>query len=237
MSAVVSITSLRLAMHSSFISICICWVMLAIASPVWGEVKLSEKHLIILRAGLDSVWGEYIFSVQNSQQEPQPADIALFLPRETVDFKAIEGVTVADLRVDAQHGTVTMQKEFPTGATLVNVAFKVAAQDGAAILNWGVAHVLTSVNVMYEHKIIEVFSDKLEATQLPRISDVHFRALHTTQALTTGDSLQVQVRGIPRGRAQLYLFAIVFVAILLISTVYLGISTRPCMPEGKPHEA
>lgn len=219
-------------MRSSFIFV-ILWS--ALARPAAAEIALSKKHLIILRAGLDSIWGDYIFSVQNNQQTPQRADIALFLPRETVDFKAVEGVTAADLRVDARHGTVTMQKEFPAGVTLVNVAFKVAAQDGTAILNWMATQVLDSVNVMYEHEVIEVASDRLETTHLPRIADVHYRALHTTQALQAGDSLRVRVHGIPQGRAQLHLFAVVFAVILLISTVYLGIRTRPRGREGQLH--
>lgn len=219
-------------MRGSFIFASLLSVL---ASPVAAEIALSKKHLIILRAGLDSVWGDYIFSVQNTQQESQRADIALFLPRETVDFKAVEGVTAADLRVDARHGTVTMQKEFPAGVTLVNVAFKVTAQDGAAVLNWTATQTLASVNVMYEHEVIEVTSDRLELTHLPRIADVHYRALHTTQALKAEDSLRVQVRGIPQGRARLHLFAVVFAVILLISTVYLAIRTRPRGREGQPH--
>ena len=226
-----SIISRQHTMRVSFILL-----VLLFALPVRAEIALSEKHLIILRAGLDSVWGDYIFSVQNSQQVPQQAEITLFLPRETVDFKAIEGVTAADMRVDGQRGTVTMQKEFPHGATLVNVAFKVAAHDGVVILNWVATQPLASVNFMYEHDIIDVFSDKLETTQLPRIADVHYRSLHTPQALAKGDSLQVQVQGIPQGRAQLHLFAVVFAVLLLISAVYLGIRTRPHTNEGLSHE-
>ena len=209
---------------------------LLLASPVGAQITLSEKHLVVLRAGIDSVWGDYIFSVQNSQPEPQQAEVVLFLPRQTMDFKAIEGVTAADLRVDAEHGTVLLQKEFPHGATLVNIAFKVNAQAGKATLHWQAHQPLASLNIMYEHDIIEVAADKLVATQLPRIADVHYRALHTRQALAAGDSLQVQVRGIPQGRAQLHLFAVVFAALLLISTLYLGMRTRPRTREGQAHE-
>ena len=206
---------------------CIVWLCFSYACPVWGAVELSEKHLIILRAGVDSIWGDYIFSVQNSQQEPQQADIALFLPQETVDFKAVEGVTADDLRVDALHGTVVMQKEFVSGASLVNVGFKVPAHDGVVTLNWTARQALASVNVMYEHDIIEVSSDKLVVTQLPRISDIKYRALHTPRALVVGDSLQLRVSGIPQGRGRVHLFAVVFAAILLTSTVYWGFRTRP----------
>ncbi len=221
-------------MHSSFI---LAVLLFALAHPVRGEITLSDKHLIILRGGLDSVWGDYIFSVQNTQHVPQQASIALFLPRETVDFKAVEGVLPADLRVDAQHGTVTMEKEFPHGATLVNVAFKAAAQDGTVTLNWVATQTLTSVNIMHEYEVMDVFSDQLEITQLPRLADGHYRALRTTQALTAGDRLQIQVQGIAQGRARLHLFAIVFAVILLISTVYLGIRTRPRAGEGQPRES
>ena len=205
----------------------VVWLCLSCACPVLAAVELSEKHLIILRAGVDSIWGDYIFSVQNSQQEPQQADIALFLPQETVDFKAVEGVTAADLRVDPAHGTVVMQKEFAHGASLVNVGFKVPAHEGRATLHWTARQALASVNVMYEHDIIEVFSDKLVVTQLPRISDIKYRALHTQQVLAVGDSLQLQVSGIPQGRGRVHLFAVVFAAILLTSTVYLGFRSRP----------
>lgn len=218
-------------MHVSFILLALLFAL-----PVQAEIALSEKHLIILRAGLDSIWGDYIFSVQNSQSELQQAEVALFLPRETIDFKAVEGVTAADMRVDAQHGVVTMQKEFPHGSTLVNVAFKVMAEDGTATLNWHARHSLASLNIMYEHDIIEVFADKLETTELPRIADVHYRALHTPQALSKGDNLQIQVRGIPQGRTQLHLFAVVFTVILLASAVYLSIRTRPRVNEGQGHE-
>ncbi len=230
MSAVGSIISPRLTMRASFFALTL--VALWLAVPGRAEVALSEKHLIILRAGLDSVWGDYIFSVQNNQQEAQQAEVTLFLPRETVDFKAIEGVAAADLRVDPQHGTVKMQKEFPHGATLVNIGFKVAAQGGNTTLHWVATRTLASLNIMYEHDIIDVSSDKLVATHLPRIADVHYRALHTPQALAKGDGLRVQVRGVPQGRAQLHLFAVVFAATLLISAAYLSIKTRPRVGEG-----
>lgn len=203
---------------------CLC---LSYVCPVLAAVELSEKHLIILRAGVDSIWGDYIFSVQNNQQEPQRADIALFLPQETVDFKAVEGVTAADLRVDPAHGTVVMQKEFVSGASIVNVAFKVPAHDGVATLNWTARQALASVNVMYEHDIIEISSNKLIATQLPRIADIKYRAMHTPRGLAVGDSLQLRASGIPQGRGRVHLFAVVFAAILLTSTVYLGFRSRP----------
>ena len=206
---------------------CLAWLCLGCVYPVLAAVELSEKHLIILRAGIDSIWGDYIFSVQNSQQKPQHADITLFLPQETVDFKAVEGVTADDLRVDIAHGTVVMQKEFAHGASLVNVGFKVPAHGGVATLNWTARQALASVNVMYEHDIIEVSSNKLVVTQLPRIADIKYRALHTQQALAMGDSLQLRVSGIPQGRGRVHLFAVVFAAILLISTVYWGFRSRP----------
>ena len=210
-------------------TICVCaWGLLIVAmQPVSAAVTLSEKHLIILRAGLDSVWGDYIFSVQNNQQTPQPAVIALFLPHETVDFKAIEGVTAADLRVDTQNGAVMLQKEFATGVSLVNIGFKVMANAGQASLSWTARQHLASVNIMYEHEIMQVFSETLVATQLPRIAEVQYQALRSVESLQAGASLQVQVRGIPQGRAQLHLFAVAFAVILLVSTVWLGIKTRP----------
>ena len=222
MSAVDSIILLPLTMRPSFIL-----TALLLALPAQAEIALSEKHLIILRAGIDSVWGDYIFSVQNNQSEPQQAEVALFLPHEATDFKAVEGVTDDDMRIDAQHSTVMLHKEFPHGTTLVNVAFKVTAHAGKARLSWQARQPIASLNVMYEHDVIEVFSEQLEGTHLPRIADVHYRALHTPQGLAKGDSLQVQVQGIPQGRGQLHLFAVVFAVLLLILSVYGGIRTRP----------
>lgn len=224
MSAAVSIISPQLPMRASIL---LCSGLL-LASPAIAAVTLSSKHLIVLRAGTDSVWGDYIFSVQNRAADPQRAEIVLFLPKETVDFKAIEGVTAADLRVDAARGAVLLQKDFPPGASLVNIGFKVTAEAGTADLNWRAAQPLESVNIMYEHEIVEVIADnRLAEALLPRISEVKYRALRTTAALATGDALSLKVTAVPRGRTQLHVFAVVFALILLLSTVYLGIVTRP----------
>ena len=61
-------------------------VLLLAASPAAAEVGISPKHLLIVRPGIDAVWGSYVFAVQNDGEAEAPFKARIMLPRETVDF-------------------------------------------------------------------------------------------------------------------------------------------------------
>lgn len=203
------------------------FIFLSSSSPVFANLELSEKHLIILRAGIDSLWGDYVFSVQNNSPAPQPTKIPLFLPAETVDFKAVEGIEAADLRLDTESGAVILAKDFTPGATVVNVGFKVEAEAGKSILTFTATQPIPSVNVLYEGEILTVRADPLLPTVLPKIADVNYHALHTQHPLTIEEELVITVTGIPRGRKIIHVFAVIFTVSLLLSTLWMGIKTAP----------
>lgn len=189
-----------------------------------SAVSLSKKHLIILRAGIDSVWGDYIFSVHNSHQESQTARIPLFLPVETVDFRAIEGITATDLVLDTDGGVI-LQKDFSPGVNIVNVGFKVAADSGKATMTFIPEQELKSLNVLFEGDILTVSSDSLVETELPEISGADYQALQIASVLSASEKLLIKVDGIPVGRQTMHLFAMIFIIALISFGVVLGIKT------------
>lgn len=205
----------------------ILFIFLGLSTSAFATLELSEKHLIILRAGIDSLWGDYVFSIQNNTPTPQPTKIPLFLPAETVDFKAIEGIVDADLRLDTERGAVILAKAFAPGATVVNVGFKVEAEAGEGTLTFTAAQHLPSVNVLYEGEILTVEADSLLPTELPKIAHVDYQALHTQHPLNIEEEMVIKVTGVPLGRKIIHVYAVIFAIILLLSTLWLGIKTAP----------
>ena len=197
-------------------------VVCVYATPL-SAAELGKKHILLLRTGLDSIWGEYIFSVQNEKQTAIKAAVPLLLPQETVDFRANEGALDAELQLD-NNGKVVLHKEFATGASIVSVLFRSNAEQGNGILTFVSERELTSLALMYEKSMqLEADTGLFSSKQSKEIEHDNFTMIQTQAPIKAGKTIVLRVSGIPQGRSMLHLYASIFAAILIVGAV-VGVS-------------
>lgn len=178
-----------------------------------AELEVSGKHLLVLQARIDSIWGKYLFSVNNQTTDQQPLRFPLLLPKETEDFRALEGVSDDDLQLDDDGSIVIDKKDFPPGTTLVNIGFKKTVVESAT-LTFRITEPLASLVILFD-EMIDVKSPLFEPTVAPKISAHNYRALQSKNPLTSGETLVLQVDDVPRGRARIQVVAGIFAFMLL----------------------
>src|SRR5690606_13910452 len=101
-----------------------------------ADVMLTPKHLIILRQGLDAVYGSYVFAVQNTGEAPEKFRSAVMLPKETADFVPQEGGRPDEVTLAEDGGGVYVEKDFPPGVHIVSIGFKADASYGKTTLTF-----------------------------------------------------------------------------------------------------
>ena len=201
-------------------------LLLLIGLPV-SAVNLGDKNIILLRAAVDSIWGEYIFSVHNPTDVAQTATVALLLPLEKSDFRANEGATNADLQLNA-NGDVVLSKDYPVGTTVFSILFKSSASDGVATLSFTAQQPITDLVLMYERSLqLEPQAGDWEQTNIAALPHEDYRTLRNSAPISAGQKFSLRVTNVPTGRQQLHLYAAGF-AVILLSLSVLG--TAVSMP-------
>lgn len=202
-------------------------VTLITSLGVKANLKVSEKHLLVLQARIDSVWGKYMFSVDNLTPDHQPLRFTLLLPKETDDFRALEGISDDDLQLSKDGSLVLAKKNFPPGTTLVNIGFKkLVAEKKTTPLTFRVTEPLASLVILFDERI-DVKSPVFKSTVAPKISAHNYRALQSKSSLASGETFILQIHGIPLGRGKIQTVAGIFALVLLGCTTWLAIKTRP----------
>lgn len=188
-----------------------------------SELNISGKHLLILQARIDSIWGKYLFSVDNQTIDPQPLRFPLLLPKESDDFRALEGVVDNDLQLGDDGLLLIDKKDFPPGTTLISIGFKKVVAE-TTTLTFRVAEPLTNLVILFDERI-DVKSPAFETTVAPKISAYDYRALQSKTALTSNQTFVLRVDGVPRGRARIQVIAVIFAFVLLVCITWLTIKT------------
>lgn len=186
---------------------------------------MGERHLMMLRPGLEMVWGTSVFAVVNEQPTPMRGRFAVMIPKETSDFAPQEGVDASELKQD-EHGGLFVEKDFAPGTTVVGIGFMVPAAGGRATLTVvGPASDATTpgaqagrnIGLLVTRGAMQLALNTSATTAankvalipagansiLPGMGDGEsgYHQYVSTQPLIAGEALAIQLRGIPIGRA------------------------------------
>lgn len=198
-----------------------------LASLPLAAVELGDKNILLLRAALDEVWGEYIFSVRNPTAESQAAMLTLLLPREKTDFRANEGAMDSELQLNPD-GEVVLNKEFTAGTTVVSVLFKSPADKGKAMLSFTAKHQITDLVLMYEDRLhVAPQAGNWEQKHIAALPHKDYRTLQNTKAIGAGQKFSLLVSNVPTDRQRLHQYALGFAIILILLA---AIGTAISMP-------
>jgi hypothetical protein len=193
-------------------------------------IGVAPKHLLILRPGVDAVFGVYVFAVQNEDASPQKFRTAALLPKETIDFVPQEGATADEVSISGED--VVVEKTFPSGTTLVSIAFKTEAQYGTARLNFKPALDINSLAVLVPidgslTATSDVLGAELGDSARP---DPQYKTLPARAPIPTGSRFTIEVTGLPEGRSRLWLAGTIVLAALLGLGITMAVRTRPRSP-------
>ncbi|HYX37944.1 MAG TPA: hypothetical protein VE954_33000 [Oligoflexus sp.] len=205
-------------------------LLLALTSHAMAAVQVSNKHIFVLYPGVDSVFGSYIFMVQNPGAQPERLSFPVMLPTETIDFQAQEGLAPNELNLGADGG-LTIDKNFPPGDTLITIGFKVPADVNNGRMTLKAAQPFESVGMF-------VFEGKFQingpALDIKRNVDFSGRTYdtYTVNKGEAGKTYQMELQGIPEGRGRLWIIGWVLAGTLLAIALALAWFSRPQLPQG-----
>ena len=208
---------------------CRCTLLLCslLATSAMAAVSVTPRHLMVLREGLDVLYGSYVFGVFNTGDKPERFRTPVMLPKETDDFSAQEGVEAGDLTL-APGGGVILEKEFPPGMQIVSIGFRTPSRYGRSVLTLTPALAIDSFTLLLPRlSRLQVSSPKLVVGDAASAPDPQYEPYINASVLQPGEALKVAVNGLPAGRSQIWIVGAGVAAMLLFMAGFLAWRTRP----------
>lgn len=206
-------------------------LFLSLTSGATADVYVTPKHLMILRQGLDSVYGNYVFAVQNTGETEETLKARVMLPKETVDFIPQEGIDPSEVTL-AEDGGLMIDKKFPSGVHIVSIGFKTDAEYGHATLTLTPVSEIQSFTLLVPRDSgLTVASQALTDGDASHAPDPQYRPLISSTPLQSGATFTISVDGMPEGRGRLWMVGAAIAALLLVMAGFLALKTRPRITE------
>ncbi len=206
----------------------LCFATLLGASSAVAEVHVSPRHLMILREGLDTVLGSYVFAVVNDGQAPAPLKAQIVLPKEANDWAPQEGVEAESVKLAEGGGGLVIEKEFPPGTHVITIGFKVPVTLGHVQLTLKPASTIGEMTVLKSRASkVGLESTWLKPGDAGATPDPEYDAYTADGPLVAGTEKTITITGIPEGRARYWLLGGGVAALLVLGALALTLKTRP----------
>lgn len=189
-----------------------------------AEVSVSPKHLLILRSGLDAVYGTYVFAVQNGNSEKQEFSSTILMPKETDDFMPEEGLKAEN--VELINGDLKVRRILDPGLQILSVGFRVPAHDGFAPLTLVPPYDLPSLTILVPRKSTIRLKNSAFRSGAGN-DDPQYMTWEATSPLSAGKPFVLEVEGVAEGRRRLWGLGAITFAILVTSAIAMAVRTRP----------
>ena len=201
-----------------------------------AAVTVTPRHLIILRPGLDAVYGSYVFAVQNDSEKSVRLQSRVMLPGETSDFVPQEGLEPSEIKLGSDGG-VTIDKEIPKGIHVLGVGFKVDSRFGKTQMSLTPVSEIRSLTILVPRDTaIQIGAPGLSVATGEDAADPQYKAFVNAEPLAAGAPFVVEVAGLPEGRSRLWLMGGVVAAIMILAAGVLALRTRPKIEENNAGE-
>lgn len=171
-----------------------------------GKIFMGDRHLMMLRPGIDAVWGTSVFAVVNEGTEPVSERYNVLLPKETIDFSPQEGVTPEELKQNTD-GTLYVEKLFPPGTNVISIGFMVAGNSGNAALTFvGPPGDSRAVALLSSKGILTLGSPNLNPAKPDEaLPTSGYDQYVMKEPLAPGVEMKVSIAGIPEGRKNFWI--------------------------------
>jgi hypothetical protein len=208
---------------------------LADLPPPSAGASISPKHLLILRPGLDAVFGTYVFAVQNPDEAPADFRSPVLIPKEAEDWFPQEGIEPADLDLDKETKGLTLKQKVESGVHILSIGFRVNGSFGKAKVTLVPPYEIGSLTVLVPRDSpLHISSPLLTAGGEGAAPDPQYQAWTTSAVLPQNGELVIEVRELPEGRGRLWVAG--FITFLLLGAAGTTLAWRT-RPKGEPAES
>lgn len=205
---------------------CLLLLLLSLLPSVASAaVSLGQRHVYILYPGVDSIWGSYIFTVNNSSESPERFAFPVLLPKETIDFQGQDSLDPSELKLGAD-GAVTIDKEFRPGENMIQVGFKIPASQGSAVANIKLPYDVGSIGYFVWQNSLSVHGENMEIQRGLQLSDRVYDA-YSFVGGRSGQTMTATFQNVPEGRGRLWIIGWIFCGIIVIVAFGLAYTSRP----------
>lgn len=196
--------------------------------PPGPGASISPKHLLILRPGLDSVFGTYVFAVQNADAAPAPFRSEILIPKEAEDWFPQEGIEPEDLDLDPSTKGLTLKQTVPNGVHILSLGFRVNGSFGKARVTLVPPYEIGSLTVLTPRDSpLRITSRGLEAAGADAAPDPQYQAWTTSDVIPAKGELVIEVAELPEGRGRLWVAGFLTFALLAVAGTTLAWRSRP----------
>ncbi len=197
------------------------------AQQLKAEVYVTPKHLLILRGALDTMYGSYIFALQNSGETAETFKTPVTLPLEKDDWATQEGLEPNEVSL-ASSGNLIVEKSVQPGVNLLGIDFKVPASFGHTTLTFKPEATIESMIVLVPRgSSVSIESARFAPADSSQAPDPQYVPWHSNGPLAAGETVTIDVYGLPEGRARLWIVGSVVAGLLLVLAGLVGWRTRP----------
>lgn len=201
--------------------------LLAGAELVRAEVYVTPKHLLILRGAVDTLYGSYIFALQNSGDTAETFKTPLTLPLEKDDWATQEGLEPSEVSLGSS-GNLIIEKSVQPGVNLLGIDFKVPASFGHTTLTFKPEATIESMIVLVPRgSSVSIESGRFAPADSSQAPDPQYVPWHSSGPLAAGETVTIDVYGLPEGRARLWIVGSAVAGLLLVLAGFVGWRTRP----------
>lgn len=203
-------------------------ILMIVGSPARAEIFVTSKHLVILRSGIDTVWGSYVFAVNNKDLTPSPLKVNIMMPSQMSDFYPQEGVSKDEVQLT--DSGLMVDKDFAPGINVISIGFKVQSKFGKADVTFKPQMDIDSFTLLLPRDGgVKIQSSELVAGDEEGRPDPQYIPFVSKGILKTGDAFTISVSGIPEGRLRLWITGGITGGLLLLAGLFLAFRTRPRM--------
>jgi hypothetical protein len=194
------------------------FVLLLSTEIVMGAVVGPRRHVYVLQPSVDTIWGSYMFSIDNQSKEPVDIDIPLILPRENIDFRPQQGIAPEEIKLQ-DDGSIRLKKKVDKGSHIFGISFKLAAQLGEAQISFllpdadvGEIQILAPIGQLW----VEGSGWQNLGEQV--IAGSRFVGTRLSSP-TSGISPSLLIKGVPEGRARFWVLGWSATAFIVLGAV------------------
>ncbi len=213
--------------HEGLFRVLLLTFGLALApSQAGATTAIAGKHIYILYPGVDSIWGSYIFVVNNDSPQPEKYTFPVMLPKETVDFQAQDVLSPDELKLGPDGGII-VDKIFPPGETLVQISFKMLGSQGTASATFTPPYPFETLGLfVWQDSFAVKGPDGMEVKKGVELSTRKFDT-YTLTAGAVGVPIHYSFENVPEGRGRLWVMGGIVAAILFITAFTIAYYTKP----------
>jgi hypothetical protein len=201
-----------------------------------GDVQLMPRQMMVLREGLDAVYGQVMFVVRNHAAVPLPLKFTVLLPKETADFSPREGLEPSEVVLAEARGDgggfkgLLVDKTFPPGVLMMTIGFKVDAQLGRTTMTLSHPDGIKDLNLLtLKDGRIQADSASLVTNERPEDADPLYKAFELKAPVNANETISIEISGVPEGRLRLWWLGGIFGGVLVFLVLILAWKTWPKM--------